>query len=653
MTRPLEFAVALVGALGLVACGATSDSGSAGGTAAAASDESTSDGYVFKGPMEDGSGVLLIPLGPDLEELDGQASFDVSGGDGGYSATIAHAGLVRIEAEGYVFNEAKGETDASGMVKLVAYGEVGERTSLHVNLLTDLIHLAVEQELRAGVPFTEAEALVLDQFFDALPFDDRPEPDISGRDLHPHDSGYEQAWLLGFSSIVAEAARHGESTSDDFQVQLLLEALREDFADDRQFRPENIDLFLNSEAALNPDLATLGLTAHHTLYGNDHHPVADLHMFLDSDHDGIRNFEDNCRYLPNADQRESTEGPFGVDCDTRLLDIATSEEWGCGLTAHDSYIGPAGSVTCWEVAGATTGGAPPTPTAFPGAPHNPWEGDSPFAGAPGDPPPSFVDIELAARAMQEPWVCATNNVDMTVCWDGEEPGAPFILDEGLVDLTMSPGQVCGTSLVTGSTTCFDRDGQPTFSLTPALDAITHMGLDQLCGIDAILGNPLCIDAGGLPISGLDGQPPAIDIDANTADAAAYLCIVAESDGAITCLDLDETDTLGPPPAPEGAGYVEVAVGLGTVCGTKADGSMLCTRFPESSPEGEPGEPQSCPEHAKPPEFATHVQIDRCHACGIGSDGFGACWPDNWSRGLAEGDHGPQDPGGGGGGGSSM
>jgi hypothetical protein len=50
-----------------------------------------------------------------------------------------------------------------------------------------------------------------------------------------------------------------------------------------------------------------------------------------------------------------------------------------------------------------------------------------------------------------------------------------------------------------------------------------------------------------------------------------------------------------------------------------------------------GDAVACPEWAAPPAIAVGVSIGTCAGCGVGDDGFGACWPDEWSRARGEGE----------------
>lgn len=654
MTRSFHIAAALGAVSTLVACSGAEDPGSSGGTASATED-STSDGFVFKGPMGPGGTISIVPLGPNLEPLldaDGServVTTEVLDWDGSYAVAIPeHQGLVEITASGAAFNEAEGAHDESKPLVMKAFGEVGVRTSVQVNLITDLTHEAMRDELRAGVPFSEAQADIIEAFYDALPFGDRPRPEVLAHELQPHDTGYDQAWLFGFSSIVAQALlKHpeggaGGDTSAPPEPDDLFADLRADFRDDWMFSDAALDLLDSSERALNPDLAVLGLKEHHDSNATGL-PVPDLHTFLDSDQDGVLNDDDNCRYVANPDQRSEDGLPFGTACDSRLAQLSVDDQWGCGITAYDSHIGPAGSVVCWEVEGAKTGGSPPSPLVFPGAENAPWGADSPFAGRDGD-APVFTDIAVASDFGGEPWICATTEPSdagmppTTVCWDAALPEAPVPLGSHLVDLSMSADVLCGSYAETDGAACFSRDGSFLMSTDLGLSKLAIVGDSHVCGLTADQ-TLTCLDRFGLPVPlppDLDGVALA-DFDGNTAQGDPFGCGVVAADGRIACFDLDGGAGLAFPPVPVGAGYVEVAVGLGTTCATAADGIITCTRHEADDDLVVAGDAYACPEHGPPPGIATEISIDRCQACGIDDKGFGVCWPTNWERARGEGE----------------
>ncbi|MBL8618972.1 MAG: hypothetical protein JNM72_25395 [Deltaproteobacteria bacterium] len=638
MPRPLRSAALLSLLCG---CASPGDSGEAGGSTDAADTSGSAEGVIFKGPMAAGGQIELQPLSAALEPVGPPVLVEVRDDGGSYSATLDHQGLVRITAQGEAFNEAWGDKKAGEPITLVAYGEVGERSSLHVNLLTHLIAPALEEELRAGTPFMVAQDALLDELFDALPMADRQPPGVRGPELEPFGEGYAQAWLFGFSGVVAEASRgYGApdaDSADGFDLPAFLDELSLGFAEQGALPLEAYEVLRAAEPALNPDLAMLGL---HRLIeeGGLSAEVPDLHRFLDSDQDGVLNEVDNCRYVFNPDQEAAGEGPHGAACDTRMQMVSSTDRWGCGVLAAESVVGPAGGVVCWELRGAETGGSPPAPAVYPAAVRAPWGEDSPFAGADGD-APTFRAVGVGGADDSLPWVCATlADGTATLCWDAADPSMPTPLSAPVGAPQLSAARVCGLRLDGGGVLCADRGGAPAPGITGAALDFALAGDGHLCVVDEA-GALRCQDPAGaaLDVPALAGLELRA-VGGNTAGGDAFICGVTADEGEVRCADLDSgAGVAALPPAPEGGGYVNVAVGRGTVCAWTADDTLRCGRWEQDDPEVLAGEAVACPEWAATPASAWGVSLGSCVGCGIGADGFGACWPDEWSRARGEGE----------------
>jgi hypothetical protein len=371
-------------------------------------------------------------------------------------------------------------------------------------------------------------------------------------------------------------------------------------------------------------------------------PVPDLHEFLDSDLDGLINDEDNCRYVANPDQEPVAGQPFGEACDFRLDTLSMDEFWGCGITAYESEKGPAGTITCWEVQGAKTGGAPPHPALFPGAPIAPWRDGNPFGGMGGD-TPTFLDVSIAGDGPDDAWICAVPHAGgtpiATMCWDQNNPGTPFELSVPILNLSMSSERVCGSSEDGFGSFCFSRTGAEAMSTAAIVDQMKLVGSAHLCGISAE-GTFACVDGTGnaVPLPApLDGAE-ILDFDANTAGGSPFGCAVLADDGSVACFTLDESAPYMPPPTPPGTGFVEVAVGLGVACASTAEGEVTCTRRDDEDPAVLGGDAHPCGDFfAAPPPYATNLVADECQVCGIDQMGFGVCWPTNWERARGEGE----------------
>ncbi len=608
----------------LVACSGAADTGQAGGGTGdnASSDGGSGDGtssdtsgVVFKGPMEIGGVVKVTPYGPDLEPIGSPVEATVAEQDGSFSVLLDHQGLVKIEATGTVFNEAKGEIP-DDIVTLRAWGEVGDRTVLQVNVLTDGISVRVGNKLSEGMVLTDAIEEAEQEFHSALGWDDRPEPDADGASLDPYGGDYEAAWLFAVSSVVARA---GEQWDEDERGELtdFLAFVREGFGATGEFHPDVRDAMEQAERTMDPDLATLGLQTHM----DDNalpRPVPVIHQALDTDGDGILNADDNCRYAVNPDQTPLEGTPFGAACDDRLLDVSTGEAFGCALTSAS------GELVCWSELGAITGGAPPHPETFPVYGDLPWDIDglpSPFAAT------GYAQFEIrtGAPVVDSPpqlFACGVWGDGRTDCWYQGLP--PFQLPALVSEIRLAREQVCA-HLSTGGLACYDFDGTPSLTLLGNVSDFTVRPTGGVCSLDDV-GALSCVDGLGLPEAD-DFSDTYSAIAANPSGDLDLVCALTAGDGSIECHG--ETDPAGWTDGGDlfgGSGYVGLTVGRGVICAHDAAGTLECA-YDQMGGDGW----DACPVVEQHPVVATGLTAEGCKVCGIDDNGFGSCWPRMWNQ----------------------
>lgn len=560
---------------------------------------SSTSGVIYKGPMEEGASVTLQPLADDLFAVGDPVSTWVLDNGGEFDATVEHHGLVLITSEGAAFNEAFGGLKAEERVVLSGYGVLGDVSRVNVNLLTDLTRVRVHDLLLDGLTWEIANDQAVDELHGSLPLGDRDKPGLKGSEIDLTVQGYDQAWVFALSAIVTEAA-----AGDGVELDDLMARIREGFAAEGAVSLVVHDQLRDAERRVNPDLAMLGLQAHIEDYGLDY-AVPDLNTVLDTDGDGIVNSDDNCPYTVNPAQTLASGAPFGMACDQRLLDLATSDVWGCAVRAVN------GSLACWLLDGAKTGGTPPNPQIFPAAPVFPWGTDDRFDGV-------YTEVALGQRATDpDHWFCLNRSEGNTTCWDQADPAPIVDVGARLTDLQMSGDMVCG--LDGDSAVCVGRD------LTPGPEMVassfTVAGAGALCGLSG--GVVSCIDDVGVVDFG--GAFVGLDLDRISASHfgdGAHLCGLLAGSGEIVCAEEGATPATAPPP---GGGWVELAVGRGVVCASDGEGHLACGRQPEV-----------CPEHEPPPPGATGLVAGECTTCGLDGLGVGICWPRNWYRLRGEG-----------------
>jgi hypothetical protein len=551
-------------------------------------DSTEVNGVIFKGPFQAGSTLTLTPLTDALEDNGEPQALEVSADDGSYSAEVDIGGLILADARGLALDESQGAYGTDELV-LTAYVVAGDGPlDLHVNVLTDLTRQRVEALIRSGTAPAAAIEQAEGELAEALPVGTGG-PGARGAQLDPYGDGYAQAWLFAVSAALAQAGRdmQGNGMGD---LGVLLNDLRADFADDGALNEALREAIYRGEEHLDPDLATLALGSTLDRAGGGR-ALPDLHAVLDSDHDGLPNRGDNCRYVANGDQDDSLGLGFGDACDFRLTRLTINDGWGCGLRVSD------GTPACWKVDGEPTGGTPPAPDVFPAHVGTPWDGEDKLTG-------SYVDISVGQDV-----TCAVQT-DGDIRCDVQGEADELVLEGNYERVVASEGTICGLG-ADGSVACFSPSGVPTMS-----DPGPHLA------VDVFTDGGVCVLANNGALSWLQnsvGQPelPRLPIGAFArldATETGAGCAISAVDGSIACFGNPALVAS----APSGA-FVEVAVGSGVACASDAEGALTCWRD-----EG------ICPEVEGAPDALTNLSAGGCRVCGLDERGIGHCWPRRWS-----------------------
>lgn len=548
-------------------------------------------GVVFKGPMQVGGAVTLQAIDPEGADDGDPVSTTVSDASGAYSGHLSHDGLVRVTAEGTTFDEARGEA-GSETIRLVAYAEVGGGAQqVQVNLITDLTHPRVEALLATGGTLSDAITTSRQELLASLPFGVAA---VSGEDegsFAPYDPGDGAAFLFALSSVLAQAGKDSEEAGGGTLGELL-DGMREDLADDGALVEEVQALIHDAEPRLDPDLATLSLTALLQDAGLDY-TVPDLHLALDSDQDGVLNTDDNCRYVSNPGQADPEGLGFGEDCDYRLLSISTSNHWGCGV------LGTTGELACWETNGEPTGGTPPRPEVFPAHVSDPWGGGEYLTGT------------YTAVGSGDNIVCALSATAME-CWTME--GGATTVEGEFTTLRLSSSVGCAID-GDGEAACVDNQGDVLdVEDGPWLDLSTY-GDGSVVGVRGDGTLAWAYDAGTGTLPALEEGTFSRVVTSNR----GWGCALGAADGALTCFGGGELEAR----APTTGSYVDVAVGSGIGCVVGSDGSLTWWR-----------DETQCPIVDGSPLKLWGVSAAGCQICGVDETGLGQCWPRYWDSARA-------------------
>jgi hypothetical protein len=550
-------------------------------------DEDTqSTGFIFKGPMATGSSITIQPLDESLSDDGEPVVVTVDDESGAFSADLPFSGSVRITATGAAFDEAYGEeTDTE--LTLQAYAVLtGDEVDLNVNLLTDLASpLIMRRVADEGQTLAQAIPLAEQQILDAVPIGAGQPPGLpgsGGAGLSPYGDSFDEAWLFALSAVTARAGRDlADQGAGDLSG--LLEGMRESLAETGDVGGVLSDVLYTAESLTDPDLATLTLAVRLEQGGA---PVgtANIHLALDTDHDGIINQDDNCRYVANPDQSDSIGLGFGDACDYRLSAIATSPGVGCGILAAT------GALSCWDVAAPPVGGTPPTPHLYPSAPF-----DVASLGLDG----AYIDV-----AVTQGVICAVQEDGGLACsWDAQPVSGVLAGDFERVEV--SPELACALD-ADGSVTCTTAEEVVIEQSGPFAD-IAMLGAETLCGVSGTDGTLSCFDGGGTVTP--SDLPGGGFVAIGGTDEAAAACAISTT-GTVSCFGPDAL-----PGAPKGSDFVAVALSAHRACATDGDGQLTCWQ-----------DESECPPTEAAPGAPADLDIGGCYTCGISDIGIGVCWP---------------------------
>jgi hypothetical protein len=156
------------------------------------------NGYVQKGPYVNGSSVVITQLNEDLNQTGNVFSTQIIDNAGSFEQRNIEfaSSFVELKADGYYYNEVKGETSTSPLT-LYSLVDIGDLNAVNVNILTHLerqriMYLIWNDKLSFSEAKTQARGDVLNIFKFALP------DNISTESLNIADD----ALLLAVSALI-------------------------------------------------------------------------------------------------------------------------------------------------------------------------------------------------------------------------------------------------------------------------------------------------------------------------------------------------------------------------------------------------------------------------------------------------------------------
>lgn len=312
--------------------GSSTADGSSGSTDASATTEGSSDttndsstgepgtavldGRAEKGPLILGSTVVASPLAPDGMPT-GAVFFGMIDDDLGSFSLELPVGLVGLMSEGFYFDEVAGELSTAPLsLRGTAVVPVGGGPS-RVNVLTHLRDARALVLIETGTDPELALLQAADECVQALEIGANVIPAGAFDAMGIFGAGtLDDAYLLAVSATLI-AATNGSPA----QLQLLLNTLAADLADDGLIDPARLPDLRAGESAVEAATVLANLEAHALDVGFAW-VAPPLDEVLDRDHDDVANALDNCVGVPNPLQEDGDgdgEGDACEDCSDPAL----------------------------------------------------------------------------------------------------------------------------------------------------------------------------------------------------------------------------------------------------------------------------------------------------------------------------------------------
>jgi hypothetical protein len=168
-------------------------------------------GCVQKGPFFSGSSITAYDLRPDLTPTGKTYNAQTKNHQGSFefSNVELSSNLVRLRADGFYFNEVQGQASTS-QITLYALSDLKDRSSVNVNLLTNLEKPRVEYLMSTGIAFAAAKQQAQQEI---LALFNLPSSGMSSsEDLNIALSGEANAKLLAMTAILQGFRSEGDLT---------------------------------------------------------------------------------------------------------------------------------------------------------------------------------------------------------------------------------------------------------------------------------------------------------------------------------------------------------------------------------------------------------------------------------------------------------
>jgi hypothetical protein len=210
------------------------------------------NGKVQKGPYLLGSSVIAFELNEDFAQTGKSFTAEITSNDGSFSFSDINleTDYVLLKANGYYFSEIYGH-NSPGTLTLYGVSDLSDKSSINVNLMTDVIKSRILKLIGDGLSFSEANSQAKNEFLEFLGADEISTSDFD--QLNIVEQGDENALLLAYSLITQRwTGMVSEQPGLTGELSELISKISHDLMDNGEVNDQAIiDQLLSNIATLN------------------------------------------------------------------------------------------------------------------------------------------------------------------------------------------------------------------------------------------------------------------------------------------------------------------------------------------------------------------------------------------------------------------
>ena len=253
-------------------------------------------GYVQKGPFINGTNIIISEVDGNLSQTGKTFSTQIIDNSGLFQTNNINLSsqFVLFTASGYYFNEISGSTSIAP-ITLFAYSDISDKSSVNINILTNLEKRRVEYLISSGISFADAKKQAQSEILSI--FKMKSSAIQNSENLDISKSGEGNAILLAISTII-------QGFRDEATITELMADFSADIEKDGKLDSTNIlQKLVNDASVFDTSKIMLNL--------KNRYASLNLSVSIPDFGKYIKLFLDSCGLKPNPIVNYPVRGSFG------------------------------------------------------------------------------------------------------------------------------------------------------------------------------------------------------------------------------------------------------------------------------------------------------------------------------------------------------